>query len=110
MKSKLEADRKESSLNDVLKSEADLSLRKKLQKSPVQDLRTEISIQKRFEYITAMFSGKKDAYEEAIDVLNACANAEDARIKLSEYSENYNWDLEDKSILKFLELVERRFL
>lgn len=99
----------ESSLNDALKND-ELSLRKKLQNSPIEDIKSEITIAKRFEYITNMFDGKKDSYEEAINILNACANAEEARNKLNHYSTEYNWDLEDKSIIKFIELVERRYM
>ena len=100
----------DSSLNQQLKSDEDVSLRKKLQKTPVADLKSEISIAKKFEYITFMFEGKNEVYEEAIEVLNSCSNGDEAREKLNEYSTKYNWDLENKSIIKFVELVERRYL
>lgn len=98
------------SLNEKLKTEQEESLRKKLQRTPVSDLRSEISIAKKFEYITFMFEGKNEKYEEAINSLNNCSDGEEARDKLNEYSTQYNWDLENKSIMKFVELVERRYL
>jgi len=98
------------SLNDAFKKEDDLSLRKKLQKTPVADIRTHISIAKKFEYISSLFDGDAGAYDEAIDFLNTCASGEDARLKLNEYTSRYSWDLEDKSIIKFIELVERRYI
>lgn len=98
-------------LNEKLKSQEDSeSLRKKLQHTPITDLKSEISIAKKFEYITFMFDGKNEIYEEAISTLNNCADGEEAKNKLSEYSTKYNWDLENKSIMKFVELVERRYL
>lgn len=101
----------ENSLNQKLgDAEDELSLRKKLQSSPVTDLKSEISIAKKFEYITFMFEGKNELYEEAIDSLNNCSDGEEAKNKLNEYSTKYNWDLENKSIIKFVELVERRYL
>lgn len=101
----------ENSLNQKLQgTEDDLSLRKKLQSTPVSDLKSEISIAKKFEYITFMFEGKNEKYEEALAVLNNCTDGEDAKDKLNEYSTTYNWDLENKSIIKFVELVERRYL
>ncbi|MEO9533404.1 MAG: hypothetical protein ABJG50_12505 [Crocinitomicaceae bacterium] len=101
----------ENSLNEKLKdSEDELSLRKKLQSTPVTDLRKEISIAKKFEYITFMFEGRNETYEKAIDSLNNCADGEEAKNKLNEFSTQYNWDLENKSIIKFVELVERRYL
>lgn len=99
------------SLNDVLKSEDDeLSLRKKFQNSPVADLKSNISIAKKFEYINSMFAGDSKAYEESLEFLNTCATGNDARQKLNELTTKYEWDLEDKSIIKFIELVERRYL
>jgi hypothetical protein len=99
------------SLNKKLKdSDDELSLRKQLQSTPIKDLRKEISIAKKFEYITFMFAGKNEIYEKAIESLNTCASGEDAKNKLSEFSTEHDWDLENKSIIKFVELVERRYL
>lgn len=97
------------SLNEKLKQE-ELSLRKKLQNSPVSDIKSHISIAKKFEYISIMFNGDTDAYDEAIDFLNTCATGNDARLKLNELTTNNSWDLENKSIVNFIELVERRYL
>ncbi|MCG8574021.1 MAG: hypothetical protein MI810_03995 [Flavobacteriales bacterium] len=99
----------EVSLNDKL-GDGELSLRKKLQSSPVTDLNSEISIAKKFEYISNMFDGNNDEYNQAIQVLNSCNTGDEARAKLNEYSSKFNWNLEDKSIIKFVELVERRYL
>ncbi|MEX1002535.1 MAG: hypothetical protein WDZ35_10515 [Crocinitomicaceae bacterium] len=99
------------SLHSKLKVEEDqLSLRKKLQSTPIKNLKDEISIAKKFEYITFMFEGKNENYEAAIEVLNNCDDSDEAKNKLNEYSIKYNWDLENKSIIKFVELVERRYL
>ena len=101
----------ENSLNEKLKdSDDELSLRKKLQSTPISDIRKEISIAKKFEYITFMFEGRNETYEKAIETLNNCTDGEDAKNKLNEFSTQYNWDLENKSIIKFVELVERRYL
>ncbi|MFT5819933.1 MAG: hypothetical protein ACI8ZM_001158 [Crocinitomix sp.] len=97
------------SLNESLKQEA-LSLRKKLQNSPVADIKAHISIAKKFEYISIMFEGDSAEYDEAIDFLNTCATGNDARLKLNELTTNHTWDLENKSIINFIELVERRYL
>lgn len=100
----------DASLNDALKKDDELSLRKKLQNTPVSDIKTHISIAKKFEYISSLFNGDSAAYDEAIDFLNSCATGEDARLKLNEYTTQYAWNLEDKSIIKFIELVERRYI
>ncbi len=110
---KSEADDEEeddnNSLNDLFKNEEDLSLRKKFQNTPISDIKTHISIAKKFEYINSLFEGDSTAYNEAIEVLNDGSDAAEARSKLDDYSKQYNWNLEDKSIIKFIELVERRY-
>lgn len=100
----------DNSLNNKFKSEEDFSLRKKLGRTPIKDLKSEIGIAKKFEYINLMFSGKAEIYEEAINSLNTCENNEHAKTLLHRYSSEYHWDLEDKTIIKFIELVERRYL
>ena len=94
----------------ALVSIQELSLRKQLQNTPIKDLKDEISIAKKFEYITFMFEGNSELYDEAISILNSCDSGDEAREKLNEYSTKFNWDLENKSIIKFVELVERRYL
>lgn len=97
------------SLNDLL-GDGELSLRKKLQNSPVKDIASEISLQKKYEYITDMFKGDNEQYEKAIQELNSCGSPEEAREKLTAYSATFEWSLENKSIVKFIELVERRYM
>jgi hypothetical protein len=97
-------------LNEKLKAEEEVPLRKKLGLTPIKDLRAEIGIGKKFEYINFLFAGDAKAYETAINELNSCPDAETARQKLNVYASVYRWELEDKTIVKFVELVERRFL
>lgn len=98
-------------LNDILKpAEEDVPLRKKLGKTPIKDLKSEIGIGKKFEYINFLFAGDAKAYDTAITELNSCSSADSARQKLNVYASVYKWDLEDKTIEKFVELIERRYL
>ncbi|MBK6526761.1 MAG: hypothetical protein IPG07_15140 [Crocinitomicaceae bacterium] len=97
-------------LNDKLKQKEEIPLRKKLGLQPIKDLRAEIGIGKKFEYINFLFNGDARAYETAIDELNTVGNAESAKQKLNVYASVYQWDLEEKTIIKFVELVERRYL
>lgn len=97
-------------INEVHKSEEDHSLRKKFQKSPISDLKSQISIANKFEYISTLFDGDNKKYEEAIQTLNTFEEGDMAKAKLKEFATEYNWDLENKTILQFIELVERRYL
>jgi len=96
-------------LNHTLKGDTDLPLRKKLQNSQIIDFRKEIGIGKKFEYINFLFGGDAKAYEAGIDFLNACESKEDAKQKLNEFGSNYNWNYQEKTIVKFIELIERKF-
>lgn len=96
-------------LNQKLKQDDDLPLRKKLQIKPIADLRTEIGIGKKFEYINFLFGGDSKAYEAGIDALNACQSADEAKQRLNDFGATYNWNFEEKSIIKFVELVELKF-
>lgn len=104
-----EDDNEPNSLNDLFKDAGDLSLRKKFQNSPISDIKGHISIAKKFEYINNMFAGDATVYNDTIEFLNAGESIESARLKMDELSKKYQWDLENKSIVKFIELVERRY-
>lgn len=100
----------EKPLNEKLKQEDDLPLRKKLQVKAIADYRTEIGIGKKFEYINFLFGGNTKAYEAGIDALNACQSSEEAKQILHEFGATYHWNFEEKTIIKFIELVERKFV
>lgn len=97
------------SINSIFQKEEDDSLRKKFQNAPISDIKPHITIQKKFEYISTLFGRDDVAYEDAIDFLNNAANVNEAKLKLNDLAKTYKWDLEDKSIIKFIELVERRY-
>ena len=96
-------------LNEKLKSDTDLPLRKKLQNKSIIDYRKEIGIGKKFEYINFLFGGDAKAYEAGIDSLNACQTKDESKEKLNEFGSTYNWNFEEKTIVKFIELIERKF-
>ena len=98
------------SLNAQFADNRDGSLRKQLGRSPISDLKSEIGIAKKFEYINSMFNGKTEVYDSAINELNSCGSDEAAKNLLNDYAKEYNWDLDNKSIIKFIELVERRYI
>jgi hypothetical protein len=99
----------DNSLNQLLKSNEDVSLRDKLGKNPISDIKTHISIAQKFEYISHLFNGENNIYEEAIQNLNTCENAAIAQTQLETYADKYKWDKEDKTTLKFITLIERRY-
>lgn len=105
-----DVDAEANSLNDAFKQDEDQSLRKKLEKTPISDLRPQISIGKKFEYISQLFLGDAADYDKSIDFLNNAATWDIATDKIEELKLRYKWDMEDRTIQKFIELVERRYL
>jgi len=96
------------SLNDAFKTSGSLS--DKLNQSKIEDLKSHIGINKKFSFITDLFSGSNEDYNEAINALNSCSSGDEARQILGELAENNAWDVENATVSKFVYLVERRYL
>lgn len=100
------------SLNDKLAGKFEpSSLAEKLKKQPIVDLQAAIGINQKFLFMNDLFEGERNAYHESIDQLNSF----DSYLDADNYIKNnlvgkYNWDLESSSAVRFMELVERRYL
>ena len=96
-----------SSLNDSYKSSG--SLADRLTSSKIDDLKSVIGINEKFAFITDLFSSSNENYNEAINALNNCNDGKEAKALLNEISINHNWDLDNKTVGSFIELIERRY-
>lgn len=96
------------SLNDAFKSSGSLS--DKLKQSKIEDLKSHIGINKKFSFISDLFGGSNENYNEAITALNTCQNGDDARAILGDLAQTNNWDVEGETVSTFVDLVERRYL
>ena len=96
------------SLNDGFKSSH--SLADRLNQSKIVDLKSSIDINKKFSFITGLFAGSNEDYNEAISTLNSCTDGDQARNLLGGLAEKHRWDVEEKTVLTFVELIERRYL
>ena len=97
------------SINDVYKTAEDNSLLEDMKRQPITHLRTAIGINDKFSYINDLFNGENQLYEVAIDQLEGLQDADQAKHKLSELAIANEWDLESKTVMQFVELVERRY-
>jgi hypothetical protein len=99
------------SLNEKL---ADLNekptLAAKLSRKPVKDLNEEIGLNQKFLFMNDLFGGENTLYKEAIASINGFNSADEAKQLLSQLAQRHNWDMESTSVLKFTDLVERKFL
>jgi hypothetical protein len=84
----------------------DKSLASKLQHTPIADLKKAISLNQKFQFISAFFGGNSQQYEALIEQLNTSINLDDAQ-GLIEKSIGI-LDEEEPIAAMFLELVERR--
>lgn len=108
------AERQENvSVNDRLGTDnTEHTLGDKLRKMPISDLRSAIGLNQKFWFINNLFNDDGSAYNTFIDRINTQENLAHAmKIVNDEIKEQFNWEeVEDKSVNKFLDFVERRFM
>ena len=98
------------SLNDQLIQDGSKQrLGEKLQQSAIKDLRAAISINQRFLFINGLFDGRTEVFQEALETLESAHNSKDAKAIEQRLIQKYGWDVEDKTVLQFSNLIDRRF-
>lgn len=97
-------------LNDRL-MQSDNSLNKKLAKSRLNDVRSAISLNKRFEFINELFKGETTEYNLALSEIEN-SKTYDAAIKAinEKYGKKFGWTIGNPALDEFFEIVERRFM
>ena len=73
--------------------------------SKIENLKTAIGLNDRFQYIRELFGNNTSKYEEAINKLNSLNKLEEA---VDYLEQNFEWKKSDAS-LKFIELIKRRY-
>lgn len=104
-------DAKSTSVNARFANEQTPSLADKLKRQPISNLMDAIGMNEKFLFMNDLFEGERDAFYNAVNHLNNLSNY----IEADDYIQNslvkkYQWDLEGSSALRFIELVERRYL
>ena len=97
-------------LNQKLAS-ASKSVADKLKAQPIPDLNTAIGINQKYLFMNDLFEGERDEFHNSIAELNKF----DSFLDADNYIRNnlvskYNWDMESASAVRFMELIERRYL
>jgi hypothetical protein len=87
------------------------SLAQKHAKKAITDIDKSIGLNQRFSFIKNLFENDKSAYNEAVLKLNSCASF----IEADDYIHNvlidkFKWDENTVHVIKFIELIERRYL
>lgn len=100
----------ERSINEAF-SDQPASLSQRLNRKPVANLKTAITINQRFKFISELFDNDADAFAKAIDRLNSCTSY----IEADEFIQNgltsrFEWEMKSPTVREMMDLVERRFL
>jgi len=99
------------SLNDTFKENANqqASIAKKLEGSPISDLKKNISLNQRFQFCKDLFKGNNQEYEVTLEKLNNTTRDEAMRI-LQTLKDKYSWNPESMAAKDFTDLVNRRYM
>jgi hypothetical protein len=97
------------SLNENYKrEEADRA--SKMQLTAIKDLKTFISLNKRFSYINFLFGNDAGLYDEAINYLNSCDSYETALLYINTHLHpKLNWSNDNDMVTEFKTLIQRRY-
>ncbi len=76
---------------DSFQAKEDNSIAANVNPGAVQDLKLAIGINDKFLFINELFKGDPGIYNEAVENLNASANAGDATEKIESYRQEYAW-------------------
>ena len=81
----------------------------KLKQIAIVDLITAIGINEKYLFASELFEGNIELYSQAVVGLNALESLDQAMLFLDELAKQYKWDQENESVLRFRDLVERRY-
>ena len=98
------------SINDKFSQEEGMTLAEKLSKQPISDLNSAIGINQRFLFTNDLFGGDGDAFNAALESLNSQDDIDSVQEILKGFEGQYSWDMEHKSVIKFTDIVERRYM
>jgi phage terminase small subunit len=94
----------------ITQTESSTKLKANMEHLPIAKLVDAFSLNDRYLYANELFDKDMAAFNEAVKNIDACANFDEAQRILMENGTQRNWDVEDKHVLSFTNLVERRFL
>jgi len=99
------------SLNDTFKENASqqATIAKKLEGSPISDLKKNISLNQRFQFCKDLFKGNNQEYELLLEKLNNTNRDEAMRI-LQTLKDKYSWNPDSMAVKDFTDLVNRRYM
>jgi len=93
----------------VKKEEKPLQVISKIQKPKLDNLNTAIGLNDKFQFANELFEGSMPEYNVAIQQLNTAETIESAMEYVENLQQLYNWDFENETVKRLLDLVDRRY-
>jgi hypothetical protein len=95
----------------ISKGQSQETLADRHARTPINDLVKAIGINQQYSFINHLFDKDAKAFHAAVREINTCASY----LEADEYIQNslknrYKWEEDTVHVIKFIELVERRFL
>ncbi len=96
------------SMNDKLAENVQQhNLAEKINQKPVNSIQNAIMLNDKFLFIRELFGGMSDEYSITVNNLNNMSSFEEAKDYISK---RFDWDMDDTVVIKFMEIVNRRFI
>ena len=87
------------------------SLAQKHAKKAIANIDKSIGLNQRFSFIKNLFDNNKEEYYAAVEKLNSCASFLEADDYIhNELMVKFSWDENTVHVIKFIDLIERRYL
>ncbi len=97
-------------IDKINEGRADQTLAHKMQLKPINDLKTAIGINEKFQFVNDLFEGRIDLYNDAITRLNNCGSALSADSLMEEYMIAHEWKTNAEAYVKLRTFIARRYL
>lgn len=90
-------------------SSEDNSLAARLMAVRLESLKGAFGFNERLQIIQELFNGSNDAFMQAIEHIDTLSSKSEARMLVSRYAHQFEWDKDSNLALEFVQKVERRF-
>jgi hypothetical protein len=97
-------------IDKINEGRADQTLAHKMQLKPINDLKTAIGINEKFQFVNDLFEGRIDLYNDAISKLNGCGSESNANSIMEEYMSAHKWNTSNEAYIKLRTFITRRYL
>jgi hypothetical protein len=95
---------------DIFQNSSDNSYAARMQKNPIDDIKSAIGINEKFLFINTIFDGEISLYNKVIDRLNELPDFYLALHYIDELKANYEKETNRDAFVKLLEIVKRKYL